>query len=119
MYRNQNRGRTGWWLTDLFSKCCIVISLRTTLMGDPIGRPEIELLVLSIVVDKRSCIKPDLSFSFSVFRKASNSGKFLEYDSYHTTYQKRNVACFKKQRKENLFRYDYMPAKKIAQSTMN
>ena len=47
-------------------------------------------------------IKPDQSLSFSVFRKASNSGKFLEYDSYHTTYQKRNVVLALKNRAKKI-----------------
>ena len=55
-----------------------------------------------ISLDMTIRIKPDLSFSFSVFRKASNSSKFLEYNSYHPTYQKRNVVLALKNREKKI-----------------
>jgi len=47
-------------------------------------------------------IKDDRKLSFSVYRKPTNSGKFLDFDSYHHTTHKRNVILSLKNRAKKI-----------------
>ena len=51
---------------------------------------------MKITVDKTGVM------SYNVFRKPSNSGKYLDFNSYHHTTQKRNVVLALKNRAHNI-----------------